>query len=257
MKNHFNLRRFGLLFRKHTVEHYKTYLMSLLVLFGTLTLVLGTVLYLNGGRLGRNPQEILFAFFLLAAGMIFTSTVFANLGNSKHAIAFLTLPASTLEKFLVAWIYSFLIFCLLFVPIFLLASSMVISMEWHEREQSTLVNLLDTDRQLYVIFAVYALLHALALLGSIFFRKSHFIKTVFTGFVVAVLVVILNKLSLEMLLGRRLDNAIPFGRAGYSDEGYSYLSMDLPDMQPIMLVYVALALLIWAAAYFKLKEKQV
>ena len=51
MNQTFNLNRFAALFKKHTVENYKTYLMSVGVLAGLLILFMGIASYSNGGYL--------------------------------------------------------------------------------------------------------------------------------------------------------------------------------------------------------------
>src|SRR5665213_2760957 len=110
MNNTFNLTRFGRLFVKHTVEHYKSYLMSLAVLMGVMLLGDGFITYLiPGDFMDAGMQSALFMSVLLLAGTIFASTIFADLGDNKKAMASLTLPASHFEKYLVAWLYSVII----------------------------------------------------------------------------------------------------------------------------------------------------
>ncbi len=70
MSQYFNLTRFGRLLRKHTAEHWKTYLMSAAVLLGGMVLVLGFITYLNSGRLNQQMQGIFFTMFVLAAGRL-------------------------------------------------------------------------------------------------------------------------------------------------------------------------------------------
>jgi hypothetical protein len=104
MINTFNFGRFFRLFNKHTREQYKAYLMSTAVLAGILIIMLGTLAYSNNGYLNLKAQAVYFDFFLLAAGTIFTSTVFAELGDEKKTIPALTLPVSHFERFLVGYI---------------------------------------------------------------------------------------------------------------------------------------------------------
>ena len=258
MKNHFNAKRFSLLFQKHTAENYKTYLMALLVLVGAMLLILSTASYLAGSPPNLNAQAAFFVFFLLAAGTIFTSSVFASLGDSKRAISFLTLPASTLEKYLVAWLYSFLFFSLLYIPAFYLVDYLVVGLDWRTSGQAPILNVFEKEKALYYVFLLYAFLHAFTLVGAILFRKGHFIKIAAIGLVAFFIVVLLNKQVLQVMLGPEVQSAVPFDMVTL-EESKQYFQLDVSEAWSVgkWLVPVALALITWAAAYFKLKEKQV
>ena len=90
MNKIFNPVRFGKLFVKHTTEHYKGYLMALGVLIGVMVLGGSFLVYMNDAPLSRAAQSVLFLGILLLAGTIYTSTIFADLGEKKKAIAYLT-----------------------------------------------------------------------------------------------------------------------------------------------------------------------
>src|ERR1700712_4678815 len=123
MNNTFNIDRFMLLFKKRSVEQAKTYLLSIAVLTGMLFIILGFNSFTNRGHLDRNPQGIIFMFFLLLGGSIYTSLSFTDMGDKKMAIPALALPASHFEKYLVSWLYSYVIFQLVCVGVFYFADS--------------------------------------------------------------------------------------------------------------------------------------
>ena len=110
MNSIFSMDRFIRLFYKHTKEHYRNYLMSLAVLVSVMILGGSFLVYMAEIQLDRNIQTFLFFTIMLLAGTVFTSSVFTDLGEKKKAIAWLILPASHFEKWLVAWLYSFLLF---------------------------------------------------------------------------------------------------------------------------------------------------
>ncbi|MGZ3778849.1 MAG: hypothetical protein ACXVAZ_14400, partial [Mucilaginibacter sp.] len=119
MNDIFDPTRFSRLFIKHTVEHYKNYLMSLGVLIGVLSLGIGFFTYINNDEPMSMPiQTGAFAIVLLLAGTMFTSTIFADMGDKKKSISALSLPASHFEKYLVAWIYSFVLFQVVFLAVY-------------------------------------------------------------------------------------------------------------------------------------------
>lgn len=127
MNNIFSFNRFTLLFKKHSIEHAKTYLLSIAVLAGLMSLVLGFTVYSSHGLLPIEIQNISFYYFILGAGSIFTSLTFTDLGDKKRAPSALTLPASHFEKYLVSWLYSFVIFQLVLIGLFYLINSIIIS----------------------------------------------------------------------------------------------------------------------------------
>lgn len=254
MKNHFNLRRFGLLFRKHTVEHYKSYLMSLTVLVGIMALVMGFVTY-STGRLDVGLQDLFFMLFLVGAGSMFTSTVFSDLGDQKRAISFLTLPASALEKYLVVWVYSFLIYLLVYIPAFYLVASGLISIA---QEKTNLLKLVGPNGNLDKLIFLYAFLHAVSLVGAVYFRKAHFVKTVFTLFLGFFAVLILNRLLLQAMLGTDNLSAVPLSSAAFVENDQLYtLGVTDAEFSFTWIISIGFLLMVWAASYFKLKEKQV
>lgn len=254
MKNHFNLRRFGLLFRRHTVEHYKSYLMSLMVLVGIMALVMGYITYVSG-KLDAGLQDLFFMLFLVGAGSIFTSTVFSDLGDQKKAISFLTLPASTLEKYLVAWVYSFLIYLLVYIPAFYLVASTLNSIA---QEQTNLLKLIGPNGTIDKVLFLYAFLHAVSLVGAVYFRKVHFVKTIFILFLGFFAILVFNRWMLQAVLGIKDVSAVPLSNVSFVENNQLYtLGVTDAELSFTWIISIGFLLIVWAAAYFKLKEKQV
>ncbi|WP_449438391.1 hypothetical protein [Pedobacter steynii] len=180
MNETFNFTRFLNLFKKHTAEQYKTYLMSAGVLIGVLILILGFISYSTRGHMGPTIQAAMFINFLFFSGTIFTSLIFTDLGDRKKSIPALSLPASHFEKYLVAWIYSFVIFQLVFLACFYTIDYLVVA-AWNAsaEEKMELINVFSPDRKVWASFLIFAVLHSICFLGAVFFEKLHFIKTVF------------------------------------------------------------------------------
>jgi hypothetical protein len=179
MNQYFNLTRFGRLLRKHTIEHLPSYAMSTAVLAGGVLVVLGALTYLTRRPLDHEMQLVLFTFGMLAAGAIFTASVFAELGQSRGAAPALLLPASHFEKYLVAWLYSLPVFWVVYTVVFMAINFLVLQLG----NQGRPYEVFDFSRgssELVGPLLSYALLHSVALWGAIFFRRLHVIKTAFT-----------------------------------------------------------------------------
>lgn len=257
MNKIFNPVRFGKLFIKHTTEHYKGYLMALGVLIGVMVLGGSFLVYMVGAPLDPTTQSILFMMILLLAGTIFTSTIFADLGAKNKSIAYLTLPATHFEKYLVAWLYSFLVFLVIYTISFYLVALFLLNVKPVPGQTGGVIDLLQ--KQHLQMALIYAFLHAIAFWGAIYFNKLHFIKTAFVFFIFMGLLILFNKIVLSAMIGRNVDAAPPFGNLRFPDDGRQ-VDITLPDARynPMLtFIVVGLTLIIWVAAYYRLKEKQV
>jgi hypothetical protein len=268
MSNTFNLQRFILLFKKHTTEHIKAYLLSTAVLFGAIVLFLAFCLFMDNNVLSSNSQVGAFLWVLILSGSIFTSLTFSSLGTKNQSIPTLMLPASHFEKFLVQWLYSFVIFQLVFLIVFFLADSIIISLfpsgidSYGLIKQNRMIDLSAEHGSPYTALIFYALFHGLTLFGAVFFEKLHFIKTTFVFLVGFILLMGINQPFLTFLTGRIFShNAMPFGAVNFTDKLYhdSYVRIDVGTSTVIGSV-CALAItviLLWLGAFYRLKEKQV
>jgi hypothetical protein len=257
MNKIFNPTRFGKLFLKHTSEHYKGYLMALSVLIGVMVVGGFFLVYVAEARLDRSTQSILFLMVLLLAGTIFTSTIFADLGEKKKAIAYLILPATHFEKWLVAWIYSFLIFLVIYMCTFYGIAFFLLNVKPVSGQAEGVINLLQKPQLQFCL--VYAFLHSIAFWGAIYFEKLHFIKTAFFFFLSLGLLILLNKTLLSAMTGRNVETTPPFGDLRFADGG-NFVVIALPDQREnpfLTFLVMGLTLVIWIAAYYRLKEKQV
>jgi len=257
MNNTFNMQRFLWLFSKHTKENYKTYLMSLAVFAGILFISLGYVAYFGG--LGNGTQEGFFAFFLVFSGSVFASLSFSKLGHKHNAVSILTLPVSTFERFLVSWIYSFVVFQIVFIVCFYAVDLTIVNISNHNSPVKTeVLDLTSGDIKLYFVFMYFWFLHGISFLGSVFFQKLHFIKTALVFFFALIILVFANQALARLIIDHHVSVKMPFSNL-FIQEGTSTFYIDTLVSMPIILTLMLLisALCFWAAAYFKLKEKQV
>ena len=257
MHNLFSPTRFGRLFQKHTAEHWKNYLMGVGVLAGALLLVLGFLSYMNGGAPNTRIQAVFFGMFMLGAGFLFTSQIFADLSGKARAIAALSLPASHLEKYVVAWLYSFLFFLLAYIGVFYAVDSLVLSFIKENGQQVPVLNIFSPQEKAYYAFLLFAAVHSLALWGALFFEKLAFVKTAVVFFGALMIVSVVNYQLLESMLGVDLRFGLPFLSADFIDQ-HLYYSITPSNLQQYLpeLVLMIFSALLWLAAYARLREKQ-
>lgn len=254
------MQRFLRLLSKQTKENYKTYLMSLAVMAGILSILMGLIVYANSGELHVNVQSAFFINFLLFSGAIFTSMIFSDLGNKKKAIPALTLPVSNFERFLVGWVYSFLIFQVVFVICFYVIDFILITIGNADLlVKNSLLGSTTEPTEIKMAFMLYIFIHAITFLGAIYFERLHFIKTAFVFFIFVIALVLINQPFVKILFDNMEGvKGIPF--VGINIRTNNNAFMISPD-EGVNLVSgimaVSVTCLLWTAAFFKLKEKQV
>ena len=253
----FNIARFGRLFSRHTAEHLRAYLMTAAVGLGGMLLIMGFLTYIQKSAPSQSGQSVMFTLFLLGGGAIFASSIFSQFGDKRQATVALLLPASHLEKYLVAWLYSLPLFLLVFIPLFYLADAAVVYVGAAPGQTPEVLNLFADPGQFSDIFWSLTILHAVALWGAIYFEKAHFIKTAFVVFGLFGVLSVLNYQALKLLISPEV-RPMPLFTKVVLTEGSKFYSLDVPEGQMVWLsaVPVALAALLWAAAYFRVTEKQ-
>ncbi|MBF9142056.1 hypothetical protein [Hymenobacter properus] len=260
MSQFFSLPRFVRLFRKFTAEHLRTYLLAGGVAFGLVALWLSLGVNETAKEpLGLGTQIGAFLAGLGLGGSLLTSSVFASFGDKRQATAALMLPASGWEKFLVGWCYALPVFLLVYVSGFYAVDALILKLNTGTGQVAHLLPLFSTDDKLYLALLAYAVLSSAFLWGSIFFTKQQFLLTAFGLLVGSVLLQVLNYKLVQGLLGRDVDTAMPFSNVTFL-EGKQWYSVSLPFVingWKVMGTALALMLLVWAAAYARLKEKEV
>lgn len=257
MNNFFSIRRFGMLFIKHTAEHIRTYLMSISVLAGSILLGGSFVFFLIPGPPDAGFQTACFVMLMLIAGTLFTSTVFSDYGIKSKAIPAITLPATSFEKFMVGWLYSFPIFIVVYTGVFFLLLSVFGQLSHWPHTHFQYMTL--SQPGMYMMLVIYSVLHSVSIFGAIFFNKLHFIKTGFTFFISYGLLLVCNTLLLKIITGLDVVKlAMPFGFLNFNigDKYYSIATKG-PTNWLVLALLLSASAMIWVAAYFGLKEKQV
>ncbi|SHL99346.1 hypothetical protein [Mucilaginibacter sp. OK098] len=256
MNNIFNAKRFSLLFIKQLTEHYKTYLMSLTVLLGVMLVGGSFLVYLISAPIDSSMQTLLFSTIYFLAGTIFTSIIFADLSDKKKAIGYLTLPASHFEKFIIGWLFSYVIFSLIYTGSFYLILMLLLSLKHWPNQHIEVFNVFAEP--MTFLFIVFTLLHSIAMWGAVFFEKLHFIKTAFCFFIGIVVLTLINTWFIETLIGREVRAATPFSNIMFFENNRNITVAGIRQSD-VLVVYVIVfaSIILWAAAYYRLKEKQV
>ncbi|MFC7526472.1 hypothetical protein ACFQRK_21110 [Parapedobacter sp. GCM10030251] len=282
MNNTFSTRRFGLLLRKQWIENWKVYLASSAILFGCISLfyILNIV---SDNFFQRDSHHITgmdaYTYFRFSSlrfreGILALSGIgyitllsghyYSRLSKPATGIQELTLPVSVTEKLLgglvfgsLLTIFTFIAVCLVTDTAFVAALRVIYSDVTFDNKAVELsqVNygdgqagfkyyyqVLDVkSRTILLLFAF--LLSSVFTLGSIYFRRFPFIKT---GFFVVALISSLTATQ-EFLNKMLLKDRVEINH--FAANGY-------PEVFFIMFLITLIGSL-WAATYFRLKEKEV
>ena len=250
-----------MLFKKHTSENYKSYLLSVGVLTGIMFLLMYFAAKISENYILNSYKQMEFFWgLLILAGTFFASTSFANLSDKKRAITQLTLPATRFEKYLVSWLYSVIIFLIVYTSIFYLVNISILHFFKQPGKVIKIFNIFaETDNNIfYSVFFSFAFVQSLAFLGSVWFKKAHYIKTAFTFFLFIIILQLLNHRFLEWFLEKDLNLALVFGPIAFlQNKEIVILDMSQEQAHLFSLMLLILSFILWTATYYRLKEKQI
>lgn len=270
MNQIFDIHRFVLTLRLEIAEKGRNYLL-MTTLMGFAILVMLTPVTFSREFSGFREVLHYFALFLIVlfGGSLFTSGALAQFSAPATGISALMVPASTTEKFL-----SSLLFNLLFlVPLLCfywwlhyytldIANEMIIN-------QNSRYHPMPTDIVIYTSFGYFGI-QACVFLGSIFFRKSAYIRTAVIAVGLAFVVSVANTMIVSNFTGSPTKvTAMPLTGWKlwyYNEDGgtkwkyasiYYYLPLTDNLLLMAQLVTGAFIILLWMCTFYQLKEREI
>jgi len=281
MNQTFSFPRWQMLVASHWSENRKRYLLSLLAVGGLQAGWYGFLLLLDHfGPINLFIQYATYYCGLFLVGCFYASTIFSDLGSKSRAIQYLSIPASHLEKLLCGILFGVVLFFIAFtivfyivdIPMVSLADRIVASEHQHWPNtflpignlgvlniwNNTWAPILD-KRYHFFLFAYFAVQSAF-LLGSVYFARWSFIKTVVSLLVFWVVFVLYAQKGIAEHLP---DGWHPFDLVRWvhnQDNMDSSSLVVLPDIMEWILIYLmqySIPPIFWIITYFRLKEKEV
>lgn len=272
MNQFFSFKRFYLLVLNHWAENKRRYGLSIVAILGILIawFVLA-ILVDSEDAMVKEIQHVTFFMFLFTIGAFYSSQYFRELGSREKGSNFLLLPASTFEKVLCSLLYSVFLFFAVFTLLFYIADTLMVGVanmlpeEGRPRKIEVAnvfrVNLFSGNSAFtFNLLLFYFSIQAAFLLGSVYFHKYRFVKTIITGFAFGFFIFCLLYFLYVQLLprGEYFEGGLTNYRV-YVDGVNDYL-VSLPkwigEIMKYMVMY-AIAPFFWLVTYFRLKEKQV
>ena len=270
--NVFSAGRFGLYMRKHLIDNYRIYGMSIIVLTVLLLVMLVFSLSDNfDGRMSVGGLIPVFFIGMFMTGLIFTSLSFSELANKPHGIDYLLFPASQLEKYLSTLLVTTVGFLLIYHFAFYLAFLGIDAMVARRTGQHIQNDLAEVFREGHLVYFYYAWFatQAIMLLGAIYFQKYSFIKTVFLFMIFLLSLYLLNTIFSYLFFGSHMvkwNNHFPFVGVNVMLDGSpspdvsrTHKFLMLPSTMRDGLLFFGKYLftpMLWTLSYMRLRDKE-
>ena len=262
----FEWRRFGLLIRKHWTDNRLVHLVSPL-LIAALILLLWQITVSSKVLVRSNHTNIFLTSFLLLGGA-YASITYNALRPRLAGMQYLMLPASTLEKFLVAWVYVYVFFTLTFLLVFygidwVMIAIIKASPSLSKQSDLSVFSLSELLEPKYRTILVNTLsIQAIAFLGSVYFERNALVKTFALVAGVMIGTSLLNQLLshffFEELVGHvNYTSSNDYLRWEVQRNASLSVSLSHQELNITVLLRLLVILIIWLSAYFRLREKEI
>jgi len=273
MNQFFSFKRFTLLVFKHWADNKKRYGLSILAFMGLLTAWFVLTILTNVNRpMATDVQYITFFLSLFAVGTFFASQYFRDLGSRAKGSNFLLVPASAFEKLLCGILYTVVLFFVVFMSIFYLVDFLMVNISNHliatdgPTHKPVIINVFkiallrfNTDTTINFLLFFFSV-QSVFMLGSVYFSKYSFIKTIISGFVGGFILFCFMYFFNEQLLpdGDYVKGFLT-SYLVYIDGVHDRLVQVPSWIGEVFrfLVMYAIAPYLWIVTYYRLKEKQV
>ena len=263
MNNVFNIKRFGWLFRKTIMERPVQLLGLMLLVIAIDIMIYAFCRAVTDFEVAQNASFIL---GLVGGGCFMASFVYSHFGSNASGSSFLTLPASTFEKWLCGVVITGVFYVLIYLLFFRLMDSIFIYMyhkdlnpnrpfykEMYDSAQP--LSLLGfVANKTYMMFLNFA---GFMLVGTLYFNKAPFIKVALIVCAICFGSFLLNILLANMFFGH-VNGAFPFYFVYINEhEQNARLELTTGTLKSISQVFeYVLPAILWLLALIRLKEKE-
>ena len=263
MDTYFNFYRFFLVLKRDIIENGKTALFGMLTIFSFSSLIIiSSSSYGSPSALAEASMGMYGVTFLFS-GYFLSGMAFKDFRNKERTMSFLTLPASSTEKFLSMLVLTtigfYISFAILHMAFNLFNIAVIGSLP--NPLQLDFINpfIMDKNMQTYISFFIP--IQAIFLAGSTAFKKVPFFYTSLIIFFVGILYAILLFTTIYYIFN---DYSFVAG-GGYSSISidsahvhYQFEAEDIPAFYSLKLfLSYLIAPIFWVVAWFKIKEKEV
>ena len=248
MNTLFNFERFGLLIKRFFFERGSHEL-----LFWGITVLVFTLI-------GNFQTQII---FLMITGSFFASKFFSEIHSKTQGVNYFMIPATQLEKLLSAIIISVVYFFILFIITYVIGNLMhtylnnlladyFMAFSHKTLQWSLFQSNFSGITPLKIVFITFVISQAIFLLGSIYFKRTVFLKTLFSVFVMLFALTNIEVILYAIFVEGRLELSV------YIPAEILMKNLNVKFYEVILNVLLySSAPFLWVVSYFRLTEKEV
>ncbi len=208
-------------------------------------------------------MHLLFYFILLYGGAAFIAgNAFRNMNNPAKSISYLSLPASVFEKYLIPWLITGIAWAVVSILSYIAVAALfnglwsVLLQFPYEFFNPFTIKLEDLP-SVAEPYLPYMLIHSVFFLGAAAFRKYPIPKTLLAGFIVNSIFTFISLFTMLILFGDIIRFSEEMGTIYFQNPDFvRFFSVILPEIVRVAFLYV-IPVILYVAAYFKLKEREV
>ena len=252
-----DIRRMGYLARRDFINEWRGIAIASGAVAGAM--FLGAVLHLFFGGLQTMDYASFLSRTLAIWGIISASLAFTSLHDKTRNEVYLMLPASSFEKTLVRLLWVSL-FTPLFIMVMLTLASVFTELVTTLLFQTPFSPLNPFQGVFLKVVGYVVIIQSVFFLGAAWFRKAHFIKTVFTLILLSITLGILSTVFFRLVFasyfeGFHAPGMIHFNIGPLMESRFPVLMRTLEIIGKVLL-YGFLAPFCWFFAWLRVKETQ-
>jgi len=260
MNNTFSIKRFFLLSRIHVTGFLPAYI-------GISASTVFIVFYISlVSGYSTDNYILFFPFVYLFTGCLYASAFYGSWANKGKAFSFLTIPASIKEKFIVSIFFTYIVYSVVFSLLYF-GTAYALGNAFHD--SFTVKKLLFSDGNdiriasfsYAICFIHFLIVQSLFLLGSISFTNRQFSYSAIAVFILIIMFYPGQQYVTNVLTGWNVwgtNSILMIGGHLYIYNG-KYVPVTMNEAVSIAsyVIWITIPVLIYYAAYIKLKEKEI
>ncbi len=257
MNNSISFSRLGLLIKKQWFDNAKLYTLSVLALIGLLSVIFIFWAIANGDRYDEEDTYVIFLILLFGAGLIFASTTFGALGDKAKGTYWLSIPATHFEKLVCGIFYSLIAFLVVYLLSFFIIQQITFAVI--RLDPANVIHPIGNLKEPAMIFSlIFLALQSLFILGSVYFERFAFIKTILATLFIIFLFMLAGIFFAKNLLPHNVNMRGLTSFAIYGDNELRIYRL-APWIEDAVISFTKFiwAPVFWVATYFRLKEKEI
>ncbi|HWK07774.1 MAG TPA: hypothetical protein VNS58_29280 [Puia sp.] len=281
MNQTFDFSRWWMLVTMHWVENRKRYLLAMLAMGGLMAGWYSFILVVyKDGAMNPFVQYATYYCGLYFVGCLYASTIFAELGGKAQGIRYLSIPASHLEKLLCGILYGVVLFFIVYTLIYYIVDIPLVNvgnqgiLKEHQVWAGTTIPIGKIevfslwnnewapilDKQYHMLLLGYFTIQSAFLLGSVYFTRYSFIKTIvgILLFWLAFVIFAVKGIEEHLPQGWRTYNFIQWNNTANNAAQLQLVRLPLwMESSLFFLIQYSIPFIFWFIAYIRLKEKEV